>query len=579
METEPLAALDARLQRVEREAAALRADLNALAGVPRTAPPPVPPSVAVAAPPRAPQPVRAGVPPSRTPISLEGLLAGRGLQLAGLFLVLLGAAFFLNLAFTRGFIGPVERIVLGLVAGAAMIAEGARRRRPAQAPIAETLVALGSGILYLSLWASVAVFPQLHVPRAAAFIAMAAVTTVLAVLAGTRRSERIALLGLAGGFLTPLLLSTDVPDRALLAAYVLVLGGAFAALGAAARFRFVEAAAFVASMLYLPAFAPAGRAWPVAAAYGVTSAIFALFAGTFTAATARDAGAARLRIVLLTADVFVYAGMLAWIFFDHQTQLGIALLVLAAVLLIAARVIAPLTSALTVAFGYLGLGAATLALPALLHRNDLLDAFAVEGGVLIAIAAARRDRYAAVGGAVLLGFASLWAFGEALVDPPAQSPFSSLALSFAIILGALVFARMRLASLDLSPAAAVGWTRLASIAVNIVAVSAITRVVLDALGGPHWDTGVPSHAQVAVSLAWTAYAAGLFGIGMQRGSALLRQQGLVLFGLTIVKVLRVDLSNVDVAWRIASAVVLGLVCIGVSAWYMRAQAAAKAPDA
>jgi uncharacterized membrane protein len=580
MEPERFAALDARLQHVEREAAALRAELSALAGTPHPVPPPVPPGAFAAPPhPAAPRPAAPGAPPSRAPISLEGLVAGRGLQLAGLFLVLLGAAFFLNLAFTRGWVGPVERIVLGLVAGAALIAEGARRARPAQAPLAETLVALGSGILYLSLWASVAVFPQLHVPRAAAFVAMAAVTTVLAVLAATRRSERIALLGLAGGFLTPLLLSADVPDRTLLAAYVLVLGGSFAALGVVARFRFVEAAAFIASMLYLPAFAPAGREWPVTAAYAVTSAIAVLFACAFSAATVRDAAAAKLRSVLLAADVFAYAAMLTWIFAGHQTQLGIALLVLAAALLIAARALAPLTGALTVTFAYLGLGAATLALPALLHRHDLLDAFAVEGAVLIAIGTARRDRYPVVSGYVILAFAALWAIGEALGDPPAQTPFSSLALSFAIVLGALAFARLRLTALALSPVAAVGWTRLASIAVNVVAVSAITRVLLDALGGPHWDTGVPSHAQVAVSLAWTAYAAGLFGIGMQRGSASMRQQGLVLFVLTVVKVIVVDLNNVDVAWRIASAVVLGVVCIAASAWYMRAQAAGKAADA
>src|SRR6202011_5637282 len=104
------------------------------------------------------------------------------------------------------------------------------------------------------------------------------------------------------------------------------------------------------------------------------TALCALFAIAFAIGAVRDPQALRMRLALLTLDAFAYAGMLAWIFTHNETALGVAFLILAAVFLIAARFV-PVPKAMMVAYGYLGLAAATLALPALLHRTTLLDAF------------------------------------------------------------------------------------------------------------------------------------------------------------------------------------------------------------
>jgi uncharacterized membrane protein len=558
MEPELYAALDERLRRLEHESASLRADLSAAAPASATAAPAAPSIWAI--PPK----------PDRPAFSFEVFFAGRGLQLVGLFLVLLGAAFFLDLAFTRGWIGPAERILLGLVCGVVLVAIGARKLRAEGTPIAESLVGLGAGILYLSFWAAVVVFPQLDVPRSAAFIAMIAVTATLVLIAATRRSERVALLGLVGGFLTPVLLSTGSPEPAFLAGYVLILALAFATLGVVARFRFVEGTAFVASALYLPNFGPLGS-WSTAEAYGVTTAIFALFAVTFSVGAVRDGEARPWRLVLLALDAFFYAAMLAWIFSGRQTTLGIALLVLSAASLAAARYVrAPAT--LMRAYGYLGLSAATLALPALLERSALVDAFALEGAVLAVLGARRNDVAVAVAGNLLLGAVALWLTALALIAPPANSAFTSLGLSFAITVAALAFARTQLKELPGNDATIDGWSAVVNIATNVVALVGISRILLDAFGGPAWNGAVPSSVQVAISLAWTVYATVLFGLGLSRRSALLQRQGLVLLAITILKVFTTDLSNVDVAWRIVSFVVLGIVCMGISAWYMRVRA-------
>ncbi len=245
---------------------------------------------------------------------------------------------------------------------------------------------------------------------------------------------------------------------------------------------------------------------------------------------------------------------------------------LSAATLIVARLVTA-NPALTRTFGYLGLAAATLALPALLHRdgNALVDAFALEGAILTVLGARRSDQVVAVAGALLLGAVALWLLAQTFIAPPANSAFSSLALSLAIMVAAIAFARTQLRTAARDIATSAGWNTAAGIAANALAVAGISRVLLDALGGPAWNVAVPSQVQVALSLVWAAYATTLFGLGLSRGSALLQRLGLVLLAITILKVFTVDLSNVDLAWRIVSFVVLGVVCMGISAWYLRAR--------
>jgi uncharacterized membrane protein len=579
--------LDARLRRLEQEAQALRTDLElfgdlgtrsraadaaaAQPDAPRAAPLEAGPWL----PARPPLPATAA---QRKPRSFEDLVAGRGMQLAGILLVLLGTAFFLSLAFTRGWIGPVERIVLGLIAGAALVAVGGLRRSARDLPIAEGLIGLGAGILYLSLWAAVALYPQLGVSRGAAFAAMIAVTAVLVVLATTRRSERIALLGLAGGFLTPWLLAGGPVDRPVLAVYLFVLAAAFATIGVRARYRIVEAAAFVATMAYFGVFAPnATEGWSTVAACTVYTVFFGLFAVAFSAGARRDESASGARLALLAADTVLFAIALEGVFADSQVTLGIALLILAAVFIAAARV-AALPQRMTLAYGYLGLAAATLALPALLHRTSLIDALALESALLVTLGANRADRYVQSAGAALFAVVGIALFFESTLDAPAGTAFSPLALAFVVTLGSLAFALTQLPRTVPRPGG-VSWYGAGTVVASMVAVVGLARVLLDALGGQGWNLAVPSHAQVAISLAWTAYATALFGIGLRRGNHLLLRLGLMLFAVTILKVFIVDLSNVDLAWRIASFVGLGVVLVAVSAWYMRSQSPSNEAEA
>ncbi len=565
MDSAHFEALDARLRTLETAARTLRDDLDATRpAVVASAPAPVPvPAFAAAVPAPAAR---------REKTSLEALVAGRGLQFAGLLLVLLGTAFFLELAFSRGWVTPSARIVLGLVAGSALIAFGARALRGAYAFLAEGLIGLGAGISYLSLWAAVAVFPQLHVSRGAAFAAMIAVTAVVAALAAARGRERLAVMALAGGLLTPALLAGGPVNHAVLAAYLLVLLAGMLTLSLRCGFRTIETIAFVGALGYAPSFAPdAATGWTDGDAYVVATLFFLAFAAAFTGGALRAGQASVTRLALLAVDVALYAAALEAIFEvpQKQTVLGIALLALAAVLLATAQS-RRLPARLRAAYGYLGLGTVTLALPALVHQTSLLDVFSIEAGLLVVLARRTADRWIALAGAALFVFTGLTLFVDALLAPPATTLLNELSLAFAIWIGALLFARSRFVT---APAGVfdVAEARVAaSIVLNAVLLIGLSRELLDLTGGPHWNEALPSHAQLALSLLWTGYAAVLFGLGVRRGTPELRWQGLLLFALTLCKVFLVDLAELGAEYRVGSFVGLGIVMVAASAWYTRA---------
>jgi uncharacterized membrane protein len=590
--------LDARVRDLEHAMRGLRAELDASRALAPEAPAP-PPQAAPPQQPAPPHPVAAGADPAwptyeqmfgkPPPVprarparsSFETLLAGRAMPVAGLLLLLLATAFFLDQAFRNGWIGPAQRIVLGLVAGAALIYVAARRVGAEFLFLAEGLIGLGAGILYLSLWASVAKFPELHVPRAAAFGAMIAVTAVLSALALRRRSERLALMGMFGGFITPVLLASGTPERAGLAAYLLMLSGAMLWVSVRASFRWVEAVTFVAVVCYAPAFAfDRFHHWGEAQAATVATLFFAVFATAFTLGALRDGAASTARVVLLACDTVLFGFVLELIFDAHQTALGLALLALAAALLAATRVPA-LPRRLQMAYGYLSVAAVTLAVPALFHATTIVDAFAVEAGVLVAIGSVNGDRRLQLAGALLFAGTGFALLAQAASDPPHRTVFNPLSLGFVVYLAALGFALGRYAAPGTAARAQRGWRDAATVVWNVVALAALSRECVDVLGGPKGLDDLANEAQFGLSAIWTIYATALFALGMSRRQALLRWLGLGLFGCTIFKVFVVDLAALNVMYRILSFFVLGAVLVAVSLWYQRTlvrQKAAEAPE-
>ena len=141
-------------------------------------------------------------------------------MLGGVVLAL-AALLFLKYSIEHGLIPPIVRVIAGIVAGLGAIWGAETLRKRSYVTQANALAGAGVVILYASLWAANRLYGL--IPASVGYGLMILVTVACGALAWRHRSLVIAVLGLAGGFATPLLLSTKTDNPIGLFGYILVL--------------------------------------------------------------------------------------------------------------------------------------------------------------------------------------------------------------------------------------------------------------------------------------------------------------------------------------------------------------------
>ena len=143
--------------------------------------------------------------------SLESRVGSQWFNRIGILAILIGMAWFLKFAIDNEWIGPLGRVVIGLIAGAGLIVWSERFRAKNYIAFSYSLKAVGTGVLYLSLWAAFSLYHL--VPAPVAFLGMIAVTAFNGYLAWAQDAELLALYAIVGALGTPLLVLRDKTER------------------------------------------------------------------------------------------------------------------------------------------------------------------------------------------------------------------------------------------------------------------------------------------------------------------------------------------------------------------------------
>jgi uncharacterized membrane protein len=187
-----------------------------LTATPTPPPPPVPEATV-------PEPVP--VPPpskkQRTSQEWEWLIGGKLLNRIAAVALVLGVSFFLKYAIDRNWISEWMQIGIGIAAGSALLFGASRMNRKGFQIFSQGLVGAGIAILYLSVYASFNYYSLVSQP--VAFLMMGTVTVVTFLQAFRYDSQAVALLGWAGGFATPFLLSRGEANAGGLFGYIALL--------------------------------------------------------------------------------------------------------------------------------------------------------------------------------------------------------------------------------------------------------------------------------------------------------------------------------------------------------------------
>jgi uncharacterized membrane protein len=527
---------------------------------------------------------------------LEAKIGSQWLNRIGVFALLIGAAYFLKLAFDNGWIGPSGRVAIGLIAGITLVFFANRVHAKGMRYFAYSLAAVGIGVMYLSLWAA---FQLYHlIPGGVAFLAMIVVTASAATLALRLDAQILAVVALAGGFATPVLLSTGVNRPVELFTYLFVLNVAAVVLVAIKPWRRLLAGCFWATWVYYfgwhSTFFTLDQT-TIAVFY--SAAFFLLFATLpivrkLHALNGRDIGWGSSKTfvsVALFNPVVFFVALFAT--FESQTgyrnTLAIAAVALGAFYIAVARMATPAESAekgvspfirwlhLAIAIGFL-----TIAIPLKLEAHWITMAWFAESAVLLYIGA--RLDHAFLKSAAMAAL-SLGVFRLLVLDDfhPQHLIFNARMATYALaltILGVITY-QVRKERDENHPAylvSSIAFNALALVAILGEAAHYYQRVLTDASvyranTSQTWQRFIDTSRQrdfVYSGLAML-YGFGLLAVGFWRRSAVLRWQALILIFCTIAKVFLYDLSNLTGVLRVLSFLALGVLLMAASFIYQR----------
>src|SRR5438105_9226376 len=161
-------------------------------------------------------------PPART-IDWEQFMGAKMFAWVGGFALFLGVAFFVKYSFEHNLISPELRVAIGFLAGIALVVGGAALKRKENIVTAQTLCATGILILYAVTFACRSFYHFPFFGLVPTFALMSLITAAAFLLAVRMDALVVAILGIAGGFLTPVLLSTGQDNPWGLFGYIALL--------------------------------------------------------------------------------------------------------------------------------------------------------------------------------------------------------------------------------------------------------------------------------------------------------------------------------------------------------------------
>jgi uncharacterized membrane protein len=157
---------------------------------------------------------------SRT--DLEQWFGQRGLLAVGVAALIIAAAFFLKYAFDHGWIPPVVRSLMAIVAGIGIAAWGHERIGRGMRRYGAALIGAGGGLVFLGEWAAAG--PYALIDRRVGILLLAATTVVVTLFALHHAIEGLALWALVGAYLAPILLPPPAPNPQAFLGYLEVIG-------------------------------------------------------------------------------------------------------------------------------------------------------------------------------------------------------------------------------------------------------------------------------------------------------------------------------------------------------------------
>ncbi len=505
----------------------------------------------------------------------EQILGGHWLARIGVIAIVIGIGFFLKYAFDNNWIGPTGRIILGIVAGLAMLGGGYywQKKYPI---LAQAISGGGIAVLYLSIFAAFAVYDLIHFYVAFGFLFLVSITS--AGLALRYNSMALAIIGILGAFLAPFILSVSAPSVPgtgstdtgfwLLIGYVMVVDIGVLVLSTFRNWRWFTLLALISS-LSVYGLLHMNSVGILASMLSLTI-IFLIFVGAttlFNIVWRRPAQPFDEAVIVINAAAYFGISFgLMWS--DFRIWLGGFAVLLALFYGVIAYIVLRRGTE-NVRLGFFALSIAlvflTIAIPVQIgDRAWTTIAWAAEGIVLLWLSfTLRMHQLRGYGYAVLIITMLRLLFFDHIVDMRTYQPIlNERFLAFAVSIAAFYFGGYLLRR---NRETLREWEQqmLSIYPVLFVAANFFTIWLLSAEVIDYFDTSL------ALTILWAVYAVMLLVIGMVKQWRPVRLWALATLVIPIVKVFAYDVFTLDRVYRIIAFIVLGLLLVASGYLYNR----------
>jgi uncharacterized membrane protein len=504
------------------------------------------------------------------------------LLIVGVVVVVLAVGYFLKYAFDNNWISEAGRVGLAYLAGIGLLGVGEWFRRRSLAVFGLYLIGGGIAVLYSSTYAASQVY--LLIGQTPAFGVMVLVTAAAAGLALAYDTRWLAVLGIIGGFLTPVVLSTGADKQIALMTYMAILNAGIFSIAMFKRWHILaRLGCFFTWGLFAAWFAQhyaEPKFWLTTIYLNVFFLIYAFvpFAYYFV----RHSGQRVTGYIVTIPNALIAFGFSFYMIEQHYSTeaVGVATLTYAFIFLAMAgylRLRRPVSDQAFVFLLAKGLVFLYVTVPIVVSGYWITVFWAVGAAVSLWVALRIESSYLRGGAIVVLtvtaGKLVLYDyannFGFRVLNYHFRNGFAATLAERWITSGVVLGAT--LASAWLTKAAGLcggSWKRdYAAFMYAVFTVLLFVVLNIEVAGG--FYDAAPEARFASISVLWALFALLLMVFGFARNLALLRHCSIVLFAITCVKVFGWDMSNVSTPYRILSLIVLGLMLIGASYLYHR----------
>jgi len=505
------------------------------------------------------------------------------LLIIGIVTMVFGVGYFLKYSFEQGWIGPAGRVSMAYLWGIVFLVAGNLFRKKDFETFGLYLVGGGIATLYFSTFAAFQLYALIgQVPS---FAVMVMITVLAATLAIVYDNKWLAVLGIIGGFLTPVVLSTGQDNQIVLMTYVTILN-----LG-------LLAVAFY-------------KKWDILNIFGFFFT-YLLYAAWFN--THYDKTKFRPAIIFLNVFYLIYSVIpFAYQFIRKQAEKMEGFIVILpnsmlafgySYYMITGYAVREWVSVITISYSVIFLLMASylfrtgkqdqdafvvllakaalflvITIPVIFSKHWITIFWAAQAVVLLWMGL-RLNRKAVVSGSYLLVALTVVKFLFYDYEAVFQVSFTyaSRSLPYTHMLAErFLTSLMAMASLYLfgymtgrEPLKIVSGKNGKDTHAFYMFFGSALFIVLNMEASLFFRDYLPAARFAALSVLWTVFSVALMLLGFKENHPGLRKVSLGLFAVTLGKVFLFDMANISTPYRIISFIILGLVLVGTSYLYYK----------